>query len=207
MMMSRVENPAAAFQGLESTSTGQNHALNLEGSPSWSSATNQMQMQEYDHFYPVQQERLHGRLPHQESSHQHHPSHSSIEHPSQATHYSQELRRQQLQQLQQQRIAQARRRSGEAEFLHNFGTTYHRHQQQGPYFPLTEETSHLHPYQTHHAAHDPNNTALPSPPLLDPSAYTQTRHPLHPMGQPLQHYQGEEGNHQLHLHTPPLQLE
>jgi hypothetical protein len=205
-MMSHVENPAAGFPGLENTSTGQNHALNLEGSPSWSSATTQMQIQEFDHFYQVPQERLHGRLQHQDSSHQRLPSHLSIEHQSQATHYSQELRRQQLQQLQQQRMAQVRRRSGEADFLHNFGTTYHRHQQQGPYFPLTEEPSHIHPYQTHHTAHEPNHTALPSPPLLDPSAFTQTRH-LHQMGQHLPHYLDEEGNHPLHLHTPPLQLE
>ncbi|KAG0705731.1 hypothetical protein DFH29DRAFT_905703 [Suillus ampliporus] len=58
-MMSHIENQAAGFQALESMSTGQNHALNLEGSPSWNSVTAQMQMQEFDHFYPVQQERLH----------------------------------------------------------------------------------------------------------------------------------------------------
>jgi len=166
-----------------------------------------MQMQEFDHFYRGPQERPLGRLQHQDSSHQRLPSHSSIEHQSQATHYSQELRRQQMQQLQQQRIAPVRRRSGEAEFLHNFGTTYHRPQQQGPYFHLTEDSSHHHPYQTHHTAHDANHTALPSPPLLDPSVFTQTRHPHHPMGQHLPHYLDEEGNHQLHLHTPPLQLE
>ncbi|KAG0708587.1 hypothetical protein DFH29DRAFT_1041266 [Suillus ampliporus] len=54
----------------------------------------------------------------------------------------------------------------------------------------------------HHTAHDPNHTVLPSPPLLNQSAFTQTHYLHHPMGQPHPHYLGEEGNPQLHLHTP-----
>ncbi|EGN96489.1 hypothetical protein SERLA73DRAFT_186247 [Serpula lacrymans var. lacrymans S7.3] len=207
---------------LANTSTAQNHVLNLDASPSWSSAMTQMQIQEFDHLYRLGQQDLHhARLPHPDSSHPHQPSHSSIEPPSQATHYSQELHRQQLEQLrrqqqQQQRMEQARRRSEEAEYLQQFAATYppHHHHQQHQYFPLTEEPTQLHHYQTHHGAHDLSQAQLPSPPLpLDPqSAYTQARHP-HLM-QRQQHYLGEEGSLSAIkyespsvLHTPPLLLE
>jgi hypothetical protein len=172
----------------------------------------QMQMAEYDHFY---QDQLHGQLPPLDSSHPHLPSHSSIGLQSQATHYSQELSRQQLQQLSRQqhlRLEQARRHSLEGEYLHHFGGTLHPHvqPQHHSFMGLNEDTSRLHLYQTHRGAHDPSQ-ALPSPPLLDPS-YTQARH-LHPqMQRHHPHYLGEE-NHNVKYdppllqRTPPLRLE
>ncbi|KIJ63440.1 hypothetical protein HYDPIDRAFT_92514 [Hydnomerulius pinastri MD-312] len=219
-MRAHVENSVAGFPDLGNTSTGQSHALNLDGSPSWNSAMTQMQMPEFDHFYQAHQDQLQGRLPPLDSSHQHLPSHSSIEHHSQASHYSQELSRQQLQQLRQQQHrldqAQARRHSGEGEYLQHLGATFHPHQQhqqpQHTYFPLTEEPSQLHPYQTHHGVHDPSHPQLPSPPPLDPSTYTQTRHPLPQMQRPHLHYLDEESPNMKYdppslLHTPPLHLE
>ena len=205
-MRGHVENQTAGYPDLGNTNTAPSHALNLDGSPSWNSAMTQMQMAEYDHFYQAQPDQLHGQLPHLASSHQHLPSHSSIGLQSPATHYSQELSRQQLQQLRQQhhRLEQARRHSLEGEYLQHFGGTLHPHPQQQQsqqhnFLPLTEEHSPLHLYQTHRGAHDPSQPPLLSPPLLDPSQYT--RH-LHPQMQ--RHYLAEE-NHNAKYDPPSMQ--
>ncbi|KAH0830136.1 hypothetical protein J3R83DRAFT_1483 [Lanmaoa asiatica] len=218
-MRGHVENQSAGYTDLANTNTAQSHALNLDGSPSWNSAMTQMQMAEFDHFYRAQPDQLHGQLPPLDSSHQHLPSHSSIGPHSPATHYSQELSQQQLQQLRQQhlRLEQARRHSVEGDYLQHFGGTLHPHPQQQQsrrhsFLPLTEEPSRLHLYQTHRGAHDPNQPPLPSPPSLDPSPYTQTRH-LHPqMHRAHPHYLAEENHNTkydppLLQRTPPLRLE
>jgi hypothetical protein len=200
-MRGHVENQTSGYPDLGNTSTAQSHALNLDGSPSWNSAMTQMQMAEYDHFYRADQ--LHGQVPHLDSSHQHLPSHSSIGLQSSATHYSQELSRQQLQQLRQQhhRLEQARRHSLEGEYLQQFGGTHHPHpHQQHNFLPVSEDHSPLHLYQTHRGAHDPNQPPLLSP--LDPSQYTHTRH-LHPQMQ-RHHYLAEE-NHNAKYDPPSLQ--
>ena len=203
-MRSRVENQTPVYQDLANTNMGQNHALSLDASPSWNSATMQMQMAEFDHFYRTQ-DPLQGQLPPLDSVHPHLPSHSSIGLQSTATHYSQELSRQQLHQLRQQqlRLEQARRHSLEGEFLHHYGGTLHHpsqaQQQQGNFLGLTEPHSRLHLYQTHRGAHD-----QPSPPLHDPSGYR--RHLQPPLvGHP--HYLGEEMKYELVQRTPPLRLE
>ena len=219
-MRAHVENPTGGYPDLTNTNTGQSHGLSLDGSPSWNSAMTQMQMAEYEHFYRAQPDQLHGQLPPLDSSHPHLPSHSSIGLHSPATHYSQELSRQQLQQLRQQhlRLEQARRHSLEGEYLHHFGGTLHHHPQPPPpsqqhhFLPLTEETSRLHLYQTHRGAHDPSQPPLPSPPLLDPSPYMQARHPHPQMQRHHPHYLGEENHNAkydppLLQRTPPLRLE
>ena len=207
-MRAHVENQMAPYRDLANTNTAQNHALNLDGSPSWNSAMTQMQMAEYDHFYQAQPDQLHGQLPPLDSSHPHLPSHSSIGLQSPTMHYSQELSRQQLQQLRQQhhRLEQARRHSLSGEYLQHMGGTLHPHPSQ-PHSFYTEEPSRLHLYQTHRGAHDPSQR-MPSPPF----DYTQIRH-LHPQLQRHHpHYLGEE-NHSakydppLLQRTPPLRLE
>lgn len=217
-MRAHVENQTAGYQDLVNTNTGQSHALNLDGSQSWNSAMSQMPMAEYDRFYSAQRDQLHGQLPPLDSSHPHLPSHSSIGLHSQATHYSQELSQQQFQQLRQDhlRVEQARRRSLEDEYLQQFNGTLHPHAQQQQsqhnYLPLTEDHSRLHLYQMHHGAHGPSQPPQPSPPLLDPSQYTQARH-LHPqMQRHHPHYITEESHSAKYdppslQHSPPLRLE
>lgn len=214
-MRAHVENQTGVYSDLGNTSMGPNHALNLDGSPSWSSAMTQMPMAEFDHFYRAPAEPLHGPLPPLNSSHPHLPSHSSIGLPPPANHYSQELSRQQLQQLRQQhlRLEQARRHSLEGEYLQHYnGTLHHPPSQPHNFLPHNEEVSRLHHYQMHHGAHDASQAGLPSPPLLDPSAYSHTRH-LHPQVQRAHpHYLGEENHNGKYdplslRHTPPLHLE